>query len=102
MTSIHQHAGPDLDRDRTARRATTPPVPQPKNTDAANRAVQKIRQSVRLLIKHPGIGRPIEGMPAPFRELVIDFGNSGYLVRYHQGPDRVTLLAVRHQKETGY
>lgn len=74
----------------------------PKNTDAANRAVQKIRQSVRLLIKHPGIGRPIEGMPAPFRELVIDFGNSGYLVRYHQGPDRVTLLAVRHQKETGY
>lgn len=74
----------------------------PENTDAANRAVQKIRQSVRLLIKHPGIGRPIEGMPAPFRELVIDFGNSGYLVRYHQGPDRVTLLAVRHQKETGY
>lgn len=75
---------------------------RPKSPEAANRAVQKIRQSVRLLIKHPGIGRPIEGMPAPFRELVIDFGNSGYLIRYHLGPERVTLLAVRHQKEAGY
>ena len=74
----------------------------PKNPDAAKRAAQAIRQSAKLLARHPGIGRTIESMPAEFREWAIDFGNSGYLVRYHLGPDVVTLLAVRHQKEAGY
>jgi len=41
-------------------------------------------------------------MSAEFREWAIDFGNSGYLVRYHLGPDVVDLLAVLHQKEAGY
>jgi plasmid stabilization system protein ParE len=74
----------------------------PKSPDAASRAVQKIRQGVNLLARHPGMGRTIEDLPPQFRELVIDFGSSGYLVRYHHGPHAVTLLAVRHQKEAGY
>jgi hypothetical protein len=38
------------------------------------------------------------------RELVIPFGNSGYvaLYRYEPGDDAVLILAFRHQKEAGY
>ena len=48
------------------------------------------------------MGRPIDDMPEAFREWVIDFGDSGYLVRYHLGVDEVVILAVRHQREAGY
>ena len=49
-----------------------------------------------------GIGRPIEDMPSEFREWVVDFGDSGYVVRYRIDGDLVMILAVRHQKEVGF
>ncbi len=73
-----------------------------KNVDAARRAVKTIRQGVKLLGQQPGIGRPIEDMPDEFRELVIDFGDSGYVARYRLDADEVVILAVRHQREAGY
>ena len=51
-----------------------------KNVDAAKRAVSAVRQGVRVLRYQSGIGRPIDDMPGEFREWVIDFGDSGYLV----------------------
>lgn len=74
----------------------------PKSPDAAKRAVNAIRLGVTVLGRQPGIGRPIDDMPDEFREWIIDFGDSGYLVRYRIRPDAVTILAVRHQKEVGY
>lgn len=41
-------------------------------------------------------------MAIEFREWLIGFGNSGYIVLYRFDGDRVSILAVRHQKETGY
>lgn len=73
-----------------------------KNLDAAKRAVKVIRQAVQVLGQQPGIGRLIEDLPDEFREWVIDFGDSGYVVRYRLDPDAVTILAVRHQKEVGF
>jgi len=73
-----------------------------KNLDAAKRAVKAIRQGVQVLGQQPGVGRPIEDMPDEFREWIIDFGESGYVARYHIDSDTVTILAVRHQKEVGY
>lgn len=73
-----------------------------KNFDAAKRAVKVIRQAVQVLGQQPGIGRLIEDLPDEFREWVIDFGDSGYVVRYRLDPDAVTILAVRHQKEVGF
>jgi plasmid stabilization system protein ParE len=73
----------------------------PKNPDAAQRAVRAIRQGVKLLEQQAGVGRPVDDLPEGFREWLIDFGDSGYVVRYHLGQDAVTLLAVRHQKELG-
>ncbi len=51
-----------------------------KDRRAAARAVRAIRQGVRLLARHPEIGRPVEGMDPRFREWMILFGASGYLV----------------------
>ncbi len=41
---------------------------------------------------------------ANLRELVIGFGDSGYIARYRFAPaaDAVYVLAFRHQKETRY
>lgn len=72
-----------------------------KNIDAARRAVKTVRQGVKVLGHQPVIGRPIEDMPDEFREWMIDFGDSGYVARYHIDADAVTILAVRHQKEVG-
>lgn len=72
-----------------------------KNPDAAMRAVQAIRQGVKVLAHQPLIGRTIEDMAQTYREWQIDFGDSGYLVRYRVASDAVAILAVRHQKEAG-
>ncbi len=73
-----------------------------RNPDAAGRAVKAMRHGVRVLGLQPGVGRPIDDMPDEFREWIIDFGDSGYVARYHIDPDAVTILAVRHQKEVGF
>jgi len=73
-----------------------------KNIDAAQRAVQAIRQGVKVLSLQPGMGRPIEDLPVEFREWLIDFGDSGYVARYRMNGDVIVVLAVRHQKEAGF
>jgi plasmid stabilization system protein ParE len=74
----------------------------PKNRDAARRAISAIRQGVKLLTAHPEIGRPVEAMPAGFREWPIRFGDGGYVVLYRYDGDVVVTLAVRHGREAGY
>ena len=56
-----------------------------------------------LLETAPNIGRPLPEMPK-LRELVIAFGDSGYVALYSYEPDddTVYVLAFRHQKEAGY
>ena len=73
-----------------------------KNPDAAARAVQAIRQGVKVLAKQPGIGRPVEDMEPEFREWPIDFGDSGYIAMYRFDGSTAVLLALRHQREAGY
>nr|WP_312794170.1 type II toxin-antitoxin system RelE/ParE family toxin [Tianweitania sp.] len=74
-----------------------------KTPEAAIRAGQVIERQLLLLKTSPDIGRPLLEMPE-LRELVIAFGNSGYvaLYRYEQADDVVYVLAFRHQKEAGY
>jgi plasmid stabilization system protein ParE len=74
----------------------------PKNPDAARRAIKVIRAGVKVLSKQPGIGRPMEDMPTEYREWIIDFGESGYIVLYRYVEKAVYVLAVRHQREAGY
>jgi plasmid stabilization system protein ParE len=41
----------------------------------------------------------VDDLPEEFREWLIDFGDSGYVVRYCVDEAAVTILAIRHQKE---
>jgi plasmid stabilization system protein ParE len=73
-----------------------------KSRDAARRAVRTIRQRLKLLGKNPGMGRPVEELPAEFREWVIEFGSGAYVALYRYDGKEVMILAVRHGKEVGY
>ena len=44
----------------------------------------------------------MEGMDPVFREWLMAFGDSGYLVLYHYEGQSAAILAVRHQREAGY
>jgi len=74
-----------------------------KAPEAAQRAGQAIERQFLLLETAPDIGRPLPEMPE-LRELVIAFGDSGYVALYRHEPadDAVYVLAFRHQKEAGY
>jgi len=67
------------------------------------RAGQTIERQFGLLEANREIGRPFAPQP-DLRELVIAFGESGYvaLYRYEREDDAVYVLAFRHQREAGY
>ena len=73
-----------------------------KNPRAARRAAQAIGRQFTLLETNPDIGRLLTDH-AVLRELIIRFGDSGYiaLYRYELELDVVYVLAFRHQKEAG-
>lgn len=73
-----------------------------KNQDAASRAVKTIRASSKILLQHPEIGRRIDGMEPEYREWLIDFGESGYVMLYRHDGQTIMILALRHQREAGY
>lgn len=75
---------------------------EPKDSDAARRAGLAIRQGVKMLSAYPRMGRMVDDLPEEYREWLIDFGDSGYAVRYRIEVAMVIILAVRHQKEAGY
>lgn len=74
-----------------------------RNPRATVRAGQVIEHNFALLATEPEIGRPFDDLPE-LRELVISFGDSGYVALYlhEEKSDAVYVLAFRHQKEAGY
>ena len=74
----------------------------PKNPSAASRAVRAIREGMKIIEAQPKAGRPAEKMDPEFREWLIGFGDSGYVVLYRLEADLAVVLAVRHQREAGY
>ena len=75
-----------------------------KDPAAAARAVDAIEKSVELLEHSPFSCRKAWPGDRPLlRELVIPFGSTGYVALFEiDGPGRVTILAVRHQREEDY
>ena len=73
------------------------------NPQASKRAGLAIARQLSLLETNPGIGRPLNDLPE-LRELLITFGDSGYVTLYRHEivSDTVYVLAFRHQKEAGY
>ncbi len=73
-----------------------------KSPDAAKRAAKAIRSEVKILSTAPEVGRPAVEMDPEFREWLVDFGDSGYVVLYRYDGQTAVVVAVRHQKEVGY
>jgi len=63
---------------------------------------RRLSASYRLE-ENPEVGRPFPDLPQ-LRELIIEFGDSGYvaLYRYERIDDTAYVLAFRHQKEAGH
>lgn len=74
-----------------------------KNPNAAKKAAQAISYHFSILKTEPETGRSIDEIP-DLRELIIPFGNSGYiaLYRFDEKSGLVYVLAFQHQKEAGY
>lgn len=68
---------------------------------AAKDTAELIFGALEILAQHPEIGRKV-GFGQ--RELVISRGRTGYLALYRYLPhfDRIVVLALRHQRESGY
>jgi hypothetical protein len=82
---------------RPARRRGTP------LRAARLRAPDSIRHAISGLEHSPFSYRRAEGANPLLRELVVPFGASGYVALFEiEGPDVVTVLALRHQREHDY
>lgn len=68
---------------------------------AAQDTAVLIFDALEILVLHPEIGRKVHFGQ---RELVISRGRTGYLALYRFLPhiDRILVLALRHQRESGY
>lgn len=64
--------------------------------------IKSIRAGVNVLVQQPRLGRPVDELDVVFREWLIDFGDSGYVVMYRVDDNGVTILAIRHQRAAGY
>jgi plasmid stabilization system protein ParE len=72
-----------------------------KDPDAAARAVNAIAGKLALLARFPHLS-PVDPDRPDARQLFIRFGAAGYVVRYRELDDTVTVLAIRHVREAGY
>lgn len=68
---------------------------------AASKTVSLLLDGLRILKRHPLIGRPAE---RGYRELLISRGRTGYvaLYQYRVDIDTALILAIRHQRESGF
>ncbi len=71
------------------------------NPLASKQAGIALVKAVKILSDYPQAGRPDDD-DSEYRELIIDFGNSGYIAKYHYKNDLVTVVKIKHQKEAGY
>ncbi len=72
-----------------------------KSPEAAKRAAKLIKEAIRSIALFPEGHRPVPDMMF-HRERIIDFGGSGYIVRYFYAPESevIVVLRVRHQRES--
>lgn len=72
----------------------------PKNQAAGRRGIAAIRLALQQILAFPNAGRPVEDHP--YRDLLVPFGSSGYVIRYQRLGDQVIVLAIRHMREAGF
>ena len=71
------------------------------NPKAANKAAKLIKNATTKLQEFPLVGRPVEDLE-DFYDLFIEFGVSGYHLRYKVYLDRVYIIHIKHMKELSF
>jgi plasmid stabilization system protein ParE len=73
-----------------------------QDKDVAKRAVSLIRDTLQKIASMPERFRPVEGK-IYHREVIIDFGSSGYIARFRHSPNGDIVIArIKHQKEDDF
>ena len=67
------------------------------NPQAAQRTALAIKQAANCLLDHPELGKPLDGRED--RELVIPFGQRGYVLRYRLHGNAIVILKLWHGLE---
>lgn len=70
--------------------------------ELARRSSSAIRRAIGVLEEFPFNGRKIDHQQPFLRELLIPFGSAGYVALFEIEEVFVTVLAVRHQRESDY
>ncbi len=73
--------------------------------DLAAHAIDTIDSAISATRRHPYICRKAAdgALGRYWRELIIDFGSSGYLVLFEiTADDALTIMAIKHQRESDY
>ncbi|WP_395773134.1 type II toxin-antitoxin system RelE/ParE family toxin [Agrobacterium pusense] len=71
--------------------------------NVAEKAIHAIRAGLDILSDFPFSCRKATSENGLIRELLVPFGSSGYIVLFRiDGPETVTIAAVRHQREDDY
>ncbi|WP_421415447.1 type II toxin-antitoxin system RelE/ParE family toxin [Agrobacterium tumefaciens] len=71
--------------------------------NVAEKAFHAIRAGLDILSDFPFSCRKASSENGLIRELLVPFGSSGYIVLFRiDGPETVTIAAVRHQREDDY
>lgn len=74
-----------------------------QDLDAAERALQAIRDGLDMLKRFPFSCRKAAPDQPRLREFIVPFGGSGYVALFEiDDAKTVTILAVRHQREDDY
>lgn len=70
-----------------------------KDKSVALRAIRTIRAAIKEIKKMPEAYRPVEELQH-HRELVIEFGASGYVARYrYEKGGKIYIVRIKHQLE---
>ena len=74
-----------------------------RNLQAAHSAKDALSKGMEFIKDFPFACRKANREDPFLREMLISFGNSGYVVLFEiENKTTVTILAVRHQKESDY
>lgn len=67
---------------------------------ASKKSAKVLKNALELISRQPRIGKAYTE-PNQF-DLIINFGTSGYIIRYELQQELILILAVRHQREVGF
>ena len=71
------------------------------NPNAAIKAASLITRATTKLKEFPLVGKPVEDLE-DFYDLFIEFGVSGYHLRYRVHSQKVYIIHVKHMKELSF